>query len=351
MTARLFISYRASDGADKATALARDLEELYGDEQIFLDKDDLGAGVPWRAEVARTLQARPILLVLVTPDYLGATDAEGRRRIDDPRDPTRIELADALAANAHIVPLMCDGVPAIPASADLPPPFDQLLERTWRRLRAYDWREDFARLVRDLDGLGLERLGAGGGAATAALAAAARRRRLVVGAAGLAVVTAGAGGWLWLRSRQRDLSGRWRVRIGARGATTARTADAMLVDVVHDGATIRFASGPVDIRNDPDWRDYRAFWRQRTGADLTHVLYRADGEVLTQSGEPIGAAVERGALLRVTAALRVLTEAGGEPIDSGSFRGTVEDDDRRIRGRLWLNSEQAERVVELRRDG
>jgi hypothetical protein len=43
--AQLFISYRSSDGRDKATALARDLGALYGDAQVFIDKDDLRAGV------------------------------------------------------------------------------------------------------------------------------------------------------------------------------------------------------------------------------------------------------------------------------------------------------------------
>ena len=46
--AQLFISYRSSDGRDKATALARDLGALYGDAQVFMDKDDLRAWVQWR---------------------------------------------------------------------------------------------------------------------------------------------------------------------------------------------------------------------------------------------------------------------------------------------------------------
>ena len=106
MTARVFISYRTSDGADKATALARDLDALFGQEQIFLDKDDLPAGSRWRDEIARALHDAPILLVLVTPNYLGARDDDGKRCIDREDDPVRDELAAAIAANAHIIPLM-----------------------------------------------------------------------------------------------------------------------------------------------------------------------------------------------------------------------------------------------------
>jgi hypothetical protein len=155
MSARVFISYRTSDGADKATALARDLDALFGEEQIFLDKDDLPAGSRWRDVIARTLEQSPILLVLVTPNYLGARDSQGKRCIERDDDPPRDELQAGLAARAQVIPLMCDGVTAIPAAADLPKPFDQLCERTWRKLRAYDWREDLNRLATDLRALGV----------------------------------------------------------------------------------------------------------------------------------------------------------------------------------------------------
>ena len=58
MSARVFISYRTSDGTDKATALARDLDALFGQDQIFLDKDDLPAGSRWRAELPRRARQR-----------------------------------------------------------------------------------------------------------------------------------------------------------------------------------------------------------------------------------------------------------------------------------------------------
>ena len=155
MAARLFISYRTADGRDKATALARELGARFGDEQVFLDKDDLRGGSRWRDEIGRTLGAAPVLLLLWTPLLLGETDASGRRRIDDPDDPVRRELAVALESGAHVIPLLCDGVEAPPAGRTLPTPFDRLREFTWRKLRAYDWQSDIERLMADLRALGL----------------------------------------------------------------------------------------------------------------------------------------------------------------------------------------------------
>ena len=53
---------------------------------------------------------------------------------------------------------------------------------------------------------------------------------------------------------------------------------------------------------------------------------------------------------RVVIAVRIAAPgASGERIDQGMFRGVVDLGDQRIHGRLWLDSEQAERVVDLRR--
>jgi len=53
---------------------------------------------------------------------------------------------------------------------------------------------------------------------------------------------------------------------------------------------------------------------------------------------------------RVVIAVRIAAAGvGGERIDQGTFRGVVDLGDQRIHGRLWLESEQAERVVDLRR--
>jgi hypothetical protein len=356
MSARVFISYRSSDGADKATALARDLDALFGQDQIFLDKDDLPAGSRWRDEIVRTLHASPILLVLVTPNYLGARDSAGNRCIDRPDDPIRDELATAIAANARIIPLLCDGVAETPTAAELPPPFDQLAERTWRRLRAFDWREDLARLSEDLRQLGLvprtipgalgSALPAGAGASADA-ARPARGRRLALAAGALLVVGGGIAAWRWEEEKSTSLAGRWRATIGKLGTDSARDGEIVVVDMMQAGASVRVASSAIDIEQDPDWKKYREFWQLRFGQPLNRVFYRGEGVLQRDEGDAAGAPAGP---QRIVLSVRVDSPEGGEPIDTGALRGTVDPDRQRIRARLWMNSEQGERVVDLRRE-
>jgi hypothetical protein len=325
MAARIFISYRSSDGKDKATALARDLGAVFGDAQVFLDKDDLRGGSRWRDEVQQLLDQRPVLLLLMTPQLLAATDDAGRLRIEDPDDPVRSELADALEANAQIVPLLCDGFDAPPAASQLPPPFDQIGERTWRKLRAYDWQGDVQRLVDDLRSLGVPVQGA-----DAAEPSGARRGWLVASLVG--VVTAGALAWFTLRpSAPQGVAGEW--------ATTVDGQPAMSFVFRVEADKLVLASKPVPVADRADWAGYRAFWRERSGGELTHIVYRGEGTLRADPG--VAPAID--------VALTLVSSPGDVPVDSGNLSATLAADGASMNGKLWLNSAQADRPVTLRR--
>lgn len=330
MTARIFISYRSSDGKDKATALARELGAVFGDAQVFLDKDDLRGGSRWRAEVQQLLDQRPVLLLLMTPQLLAATDASGRLRIEDPDDPVRRELADALEANAQIVPLLCDGFDAPPAAGQLPPPFDQIGERTWRKLRAYDWQGDVQRLIDDLRGLGVPALAL---PATAS-ARPSGLRRVWLGLALTGALAVGVAAWFGLRtSAPQGIAGEW--------ATTVDGQPTMSFVFRHEGEKLVLTSKPVPIAERADWAEYRAFWRERSGAELTHVVYRGEGTLRTDPG--VARAID--------VALALVSSPGDVPVDTGNLSATLAADGAAMNGKLWLNSAQADRPVTLRRLG
>ena len=358
MTARVFISYRSSDGTDKATALARELDPLFGPDQIFLDKDDLPAGSRWRDEIRRALDSAPILLVLVTPDYLGARDAAGRRRIERTDDPVRAELEAAVAANAHVIPLLCDGVAQTPGRAELPPPFDQLAERTWRRLRAYDWRQDVVRLAADLRQLGLvPREGAppvrsgpleldGGGAGRPARSV---RRPLLLGGALFALGAGGFAAWRWRQQQAASLSSPWRAYIGARGAKAARDGEVLRVTFTQTDKKLTMTSQAVDVERSRDWQNHRDYWKQRHGKELKRVVYRGEGELLEADDDRPVPGIPAGPR-RILLAIRIEVPDSTEPIDGGSLRASIEPDNRRMLGRLWVDSERGERFVDLQRE-
>jgi hypothetical protein len=328
--ARLFISYRSSDGVDKATALARDLNAVFGDAQVFLDKEDLPAGQPWREAIGATLDDKPVLLLLVTPHTFG-------QRIAEPDDPVRRELTVALEFGAHVIPLLCDGVDKLPEPADLPEALRTLGERTWRRLRAYDWRDDFERLVEDLQQLGLARLAREQGRRRAD-----RRRLLEVGLAfcGGTLAGTGAAAWWWQAPPHADgLSGAWSLQAEPPANEAGSRLDAVLLHLSQSGEALSLYSEPIDIRDDPAWAGFASQWHERFGEKLERVVWRGSGTARLAAGAPPA----------IDVALRVETPAGGDPIETGKLHAQASADGQRLLGRLWMNGEQAERALQMRR--
>jgi TIR domain len=334
VTSRVFISYRTSDGVDKATALARELNAAFGEEQVFLDKEDLAAGAPWREAIGETLDDKPVLLLLITPHMLGP-------RLADPDDPVRREVAAALEFGATVIPLLADGVDALPAAHEWPEPMRSLGERTWRRLRAYDWREDVARLVDDLQALGVPRL-----ARDQTRRSEDRRRGLLLGAAFAAGAVAGGAAtslW-WARRAPRGapaasavFDGAWTLRAAPPASAAGSRLDAVTLHLAQTGEAVTLYSEPIDITADPAWTAFAAQWQQRFGQPLQRVVWRGAGKARLEPGSPPS----------IDVALRVETPAGGDPIETGNLSAALDPDGRRLRGSVWMNGEQAERAAEL----
>lgn len=336
MDERIFISYRTADGVDKATALARDLGQVFGDAAVFLDKDDLPGGSAWRAEISRAIDARPILLLLVTPQLLAAADASGQPRIAAPDDPVRRELEAAFAAGARVIPLLPDGLGSAPDMGDLPEPFNRLGELTWRPLRAYDWAHDVERLVADLEALGVPRAAVSGGSAApapavASLVGAANGKRRLAALALLVALAAGAW-WLFRPAAPAGLEGRWQARLWQ--------GESVVVVLAVQGDTVTLASEPIAIAERPDWQEYRAFWLKQGGSALDAIMYLGEGRRIDHPGQPASLDI----------ALRVMpSPAVGSAIDGGNLSLGLSADGRTLSGRIWLNGAQAEQPAVLTR--
>ena len=142
------------------------------------------------------------------------------------------------------------------------------------------------------------------------------------------------------RDRAADLSGRWEAHIGARGAADAGGGTLVPFEIVQRGDSLRLTSSPVDVTRDAGWTNYRDFWRQQTGRTLGAVRYRGEGILTADPDSP----------RRLSIAMRTEVADTGEQIDGGNLSGSVGPAGRRIEGRFWINSEQAERAVVLRRE-
>lgn len=129
---RIFVSYRRSDSGGYARNLVNDLQRRFGN-QVFQDVERSRPGDQFRARIAHVLARCDVVVVVIGPDWL-ARDEHGRRRLDDPEDLLRQEIATAVRRDdAAVVPVLVGGA-SLPLTADLPVDLQPLLESTTHRL-------------------------------------------------------------------------------------------------------------------------------------------------------------------------------------------------------------------------
>lgn len=148
----LFISYRRQDAAGYAARLRDELAARYGGDEVFLDLADIAPGVDFAEQLHRAVENCDSMLVVIGPRWLAATDAQGRRRIDDPNDFIRHEVAAALRLDKRVVPVLVGGA-RMPSPADLPDDLKGLGMRHAIELRDSDWARDLGHLLPVLDRL------------------------------------------------------------------------------------------------------------------------------------------------------------------------------------------------------
>jgi hypothetical protein len=151
MAPKVFISYRRDDCADEAHAIALFLAKEFGHKRVLLDVD-MRSGTDFPRELRKWLAKCKLLLVLIGPGWLNAQSKQGGRRLDDPQDWVRLEVAGALARGATVIPVLLDGA-GLPSKSDLPEIMAGLLERQARRVRTApieSFRNDLAALAKDI---------------------------------------------------------------------------------------------------------------------------------------------------------------------------------------------------------
>ncbi len=155
---KIFISYRREDSQHQADRLHAALRPHVGNPKrdIFIDVDNIPVGVDFEEHLDRQVAQCDVLLALIGPGWLDARNPKtGKRRLDDPEDFVRIEIASALKRGIPVAPVLLDGAP-IPAKEDLPEDLKQLARRNGAEVRRSSFDADADRMIR---GLGLKELG------------------------------------------------------------------------------------------------------------------------------------------------------------------------------------------------
>lgn len=145
--AGVFISYRRDDCAGHAGRLYDRLADRLGESSVFMDVDAIELGADFGVRIDEAIGACRLVIVLIGDDWLDIADGRGRRRLDDPTDFVRREVATALRrSDVRVIPVLVEGA-TMPPVERLPEDLKSLARRNALELSDAGWRYDVERLI------------------------------------------------------------------------------------------------------------------------------------------------------------------------------------------------------------
>jgi hypothetical protein len=145
-TRAIFISYRRADAEGETGHLFEDLTRAFGDDSVFMDVAGIKPGADFRKVIEHNIEGCGVLLAVVGPEWATITDKAGARRIDNPGDSVRVEIAAAFARGVTIIPVMVRGA-HMPHPDILPDDISQFSFCNSFEINHARWKTDVALLI------------------------------------------------------------------------------------------------------------------------------------------------------------------------------------------------------------
>lgn len=145
----IFICYRREDSAGHAGRLFDRLVEHFGNDRVFLDVAGIEPGLDFVEAIEEAVGSSDAVVVVIGREWLNCTDAQGRRRLEDPKDFIRLEVATALRRDIRVIPVLVQGA-STPDSQYLPQDLEKLSRRQAIELSDNRWDSDVSLCIENL---------------------------------------------------------------------------------------------------------------------------------------------------------------------------------------------------------
>jgi TIR domain len=150
--AKIFVSYRRNDASSEAGRITDWLDRHFGEDEVFMDINALEPGVDFVQMIEQEVETIDALIAVIGPSWVDAEDEHGKRRVEDPADWVRLEIANALRRGIRVIPVLVKGA-AMPPAAKLPEDLQPLRRRNALPITERHWRAGIQELIEALDGV------------------------------------------------------------------------------------------------------------------------------------------------------------------------------------------------------
>lgn len=142
----IFISYRRDDTDYIAGRLHDRLAAEFGPDRIFRDVDTMRPGADFVQKIDDAVSSCDALVAIIGDQWLSIVDKNGKRRLSNPKEWVRLEIAGALKRGILIVPVLVENA-RMPSEADLPAPLRRLARHHAMDLSDQRWGYEVGQLT------------------------------------------------------------------------------------------------------------------------------------------------------------------------------------------------------------
>jgi hypothetical protein len=143
---RVLVSYRRDDSSGHAGRLFDRLTAALGPGTTFIDIDSIRPGEDFVNEIRNAVASSHVLIALIGKNWLDIRGEDRGRRLDDPADFVRLEIATALERNMLVIPALVQDA-RMPHEKDLPPDLAPLARRQAIEISDTRFNQDVERLI------------------------------------------------------------------------------------------------------------------------------------------------------------------------------------------------------------
>ena len=146
----IFVSYRRTDAPAHAGRIYDRLVDRFGKDNVYKDLDSTAPGADFVEVIDETIAACDALVAVIGRDWVSAKGRwRGGRRLDDPQDWVRREIAAALERDIRVVPVLVEGA-QMPSADALPDDLKRLARRHAVELSETAWAPQLTQLIESL---------------------------------------------------------------------------------------------------------------------------------------------------------------------------------------------------------
>jgi hypothetical protein len=229
----ILLSYRRTDTGGYAGRLRDALEKQFGERSVFQDVEAIEPGRNFENAINAAVGRCDVLLVLIGDTWCTERNEDGGLRLEDPRDFVQLEVASALRAKKHVLPVLVEGA-RMPPDHFLPANLKALARVQALELSDSRWEYDVERLVSAIRAL------------TGTAPMAQRRDILTFVLGAIAAVGIAAAAYEVLH-RPANVSGRWNLPIGSFWIVTQNGKRLTIEETDYDSKQVwKRGSGTID---------------------------------------------------------------------------------------------------------